>query len=124
FMLSSTMPAGVREAKGSYPVGGCGGNIEWHTEADTIEVADRENLLRDMRLYAGAVFGAAQLPVHPLDFRRTLDQLRQALARYRQQLQSLVDLDPVMKLTAQVRESRETFSAPAAEHATPRSRPP
>src|SRR5215469_403502 len=73
FMLSSTMPAGLREAKGLYPVGGCGGNIEWHTEADTIEVADRENLLRDIRLYAGAVFRAAQLPVHPLDFRRTLD---------------------------------------------------
>src|SRR5215470_10302183 len=72
FMLSSTMPAGLREAKGLYPVGGCGGNIEWHTEADTIEVADRENLLRDIRLYAGAVFRAAQLPVHPLNFRRTL----------------------------------------------------
>src|SRR5262249_22337056 len=115
FMLSSTMPAGVREAKGSYPVGGCGGNIEWHTEADTIEVADRENLLRDMRLYAGAFSGPAQLPVHRLDFRRTLDQLSQALAGYRQQLQSLVDLDPVMKLTAQVRESLEPFYDAAAE---------
>ena len=115
FMLSSTMPAGVRKAKGSYPVGGCGGNVEWHTEADTIEVADRENLLRDMRLYAGAVFRSAQLPVHPLDFRRTLDQLSQALAGHRQQLQSLVDLDPVMKLTAQVRGSLEPFYAAAAE---------
>ena len=115
FMLSSTMPAGVREAKGSYPVGGCGGNVEWHTEADTIEVADRENLLRDMRLYAAAVFRAAQLPVHPLDFRRTLDQLSQALAPYWQQLGSLVDLDPVIKLTAQVRESLEPFYAAAAE---------
>jgi len=115
FMLSSTMPVGVREARGSYPVGGCGGNIEWHTEADTIEVADGENLLRDMRLYAGGVFRAAQLPVHPLDFRRTLDQLSQALAGHRQQLQSLVDLDPLMKLTAQVRESLEPFYAAAAE---------
>jgi N-acetylated-alpha-linked acidic dipeptidase len=115
FMLSSTMPAGVREARGSYPVGGCGGNIEWHTEADTIEVADRENLLRDMRLYAGAVFRAAQLPVHPLDFRPTLDQLSQALARYRQQLHPLVDLGPVMMLAAQVRESLGPFYAAAAE---------
>src|SRR5262249_45519409 len=104
-----------REAKGSYPVGGCGGNIEWHTEADTIEVADRENLLRDMRLYAGAVFGAAQLPVHPLDFRRTLDQLSQALAGYLQLLHSVVDLQPVMKLTAQVGESLEPFYDAAAE---------
>ena len=115
FMLSSTMPAGVREARGCYPVGGCGGNIEWHTEADTIEVADRENLLRDMRLYAGSVFRAAQLPVHPLDFRRTLDQLSQAVAGYRQELHPLMDLDPVMMLAARVRESLEPFYAAAAE---------
>lgn len=115
FMLSSTMPAGVREARGFYPVGGCGGNIEWHTEADTIEVADRENLLRDIRLYAGSVFRAAQLPVHPLDFRRTLDQLSQALAGYRQELHPLMDLDPVTMLAARVRESLEPFYAAAAE---------
>ena len=115
FMLSSTMPAGLREAKGLYPVGGCGGNIEWHTEADTIEVADRENLLRDIRLYAGAVFRAAQLPVHPLDFRRTLDQLRHAMAGYRPSLDSLVDLDPITTLAARVRESLEPFYAAAGE---------
>jgi len=115
FMLSSTMPAGVREAKGYYPVGGCGGNIEWHTEADTIEVADRENLLRDMRLYAGAVFRAAQLPVHPLDFRRTLDQLGHALAGYRPLLDLLVDPDPITALAARVRESLESFYAAAGE---------
>ncbi|MBX6341039.1 MAG: M28 family peptidase, partial [Thermomicrobiaceae bacterium] len=46
FMLSSTMPEDLVREKGYYPVGGCGGNIEWHTEADTLDIADRDNLLR------------------------------------------------------------------------------
>jgi hypothetical protein len=28
-----------------YMVGGCGGNIAWHTEGDTLEIADRDVLL-------------------------------------------------------------------------------
>src|SRR5262249_25412173 len=36
-MLSSTMPAPLRAEKGYYTVGGCGGNIAWHTEHDLIE---------------------------------------------------------------------------------------
>ncbi len=42
FMLSSTMPDKLREEKSYYTVGGCGGNIAWHTENDLIDVADRE----------------------------------------------------------------------------------
>src|SRR5690606_26864485 len=46
FTVSSTMTRETRAEKGYYPVGGCGGNIAWHTENDTIEIADRDNLLR------------------------------------------------------------------------------
>ncbi|MFW6074282.1 MAG: M28 family peptidase, partial [Chloroflexota bacterium] len=52
FMLSSTMPRELIEEKGYYPVGGCGGNIAWHTEDDTLEIADPDNLLRDIKVYA------------------------------------------------------------------------
>ena len=45
FMLSSTMPNALREEKGYYDVSGCGGNIAWHTENDTLEIADRDILL-------------------------------------------------------------------------------
>src|SRR5690606_3655902 len=48
-MLSSTMSEEKRQELGYYRVGGCGGNIAWHTENDTMEIADRENLLRDMK---------------------------------------------------------------------------
>ena len=37
---------------GYYPVGGCGANIAWHTENDTLEIADKDNLMRDLRVYA------------------------------------------------------------------------
>ena len=45
FMLSSTMPDALREEKDYYDVSGCGGNIAWHTENDTLEIADRDILL-------------------------------------------------------------------------------
>ena len=91
FMLSSTMSAELRRQRDLYAVGGCGGNVEWHTEADTLEIADRERLLRDMRLYAGAVFRAAALPLHPLDLRMTLAQIDEAAREYGE----VVDVQPV-----------------------------
>ena len=66
FMLSSTMPQDLVAEKGYYPVGGCGGNIAWHTEDDTIEIADRDNLLRDMRVYADDAGALAQRPSCPV----------------------------------------------------------
>lgn len=114
FMLSSTMPRALRERDGSYAVGGCGGNIEWHTEADTIEIADRDNLLRDIRLYAGAVFRAANLPVHPLDFRATLAQLEASLERHRDAVGDMVDLRPTFGLIGVARTALDGLYAGAA----------
>ena len=78
-MLSSTMPADLREEKGYYAVGGCGGNIAWHTEDDTIEIADREVLLRDMKIYLAAVRRAANATIAPFDFAHTLADFRKTL---------------------------------------------
>jgi N-acetylated-alpha-linked acidic dipeptidase len=92
FMASSVIPANVRRDRGLYAVGGCGGNTEWHTEADTIEVADRKHLLRDIRIYASATFRAVASPVHPLDFRRTVEQLDGLLRGYATRLGQWIDL--------------------------------
>ncbi len=119
FMLSSTMPDELRAERGLYPVGGCGGNIEWHTEADTMEVADRDNLLRDIRLYAGATFRAANLPVHPLDFRRTLDQIGEVLDEREGRLRELVDLAPLRVQLAEARGDLERLHAAAGGLRTP-----
>ena len=69
--------------KGYYAVGGCGGNIAWHTEADTLDIADRDRLLRDIRLYAGSDVPRGEPPVHPLDFRATVAQIEEVLGRDR-----------------------------------------
>jgi len=84
FMLLSTMPPELRAEKGYYVVGGCGGNIAWHTEEDTLEIADREVLLRDMRIYLAAVAGAANATVAPFRFSKTVTEFVATLDRYQE----------------------------------------
>ncbi|MBV8913609.1 MAG: M28 family peptidase, partial [Acetobacteraceae bacterium] len=68
FMLSSTMPEALRREKHYYDVSGCGGNIAWHTENDTIEIADRNVLLTDMRIYLLSILRAVNAEVLPFDW--------------------------------------------------------
>lgn len=82
FMLSSTMPEELVEAKGYYSVGGCGGNIEWHTEDDLMHLADLEILVKDIRIYTAAVFRLANEAVHPFDFASTADELLTTIGSY------------------------------------------
>lgn len=89
FMLSSTMKHEHREQLGYYAVGGCGANIEWHTEEDLLHIADREILLRDMRVYLAAVMTAANDIVAPFNFRATLSAFRRALDAYEAPLDGL-----------------------------------
>jgi hypothetical protein len=84
FMLLSTMPDEERERLGYYGVGGCGANIEWHTEEDLIHIADREILMKDMKIYLAAAMGAANATIAPFDFARTLKGFEQALAKYQE----------------------------------------
>ncbi|HEY6101692.1 MAG TPA: M28 family peptidase [bacterium] len=97
YMLSSTMPESLLKEKGYYPVGGCGGNIAWHTEDDTLEIADRENLLRDMKVYAAAAFRAANTPIYPLDFSATTSEFAQTLARYQEAASGRFDFSPSIR---------------------------
>jgi N-acetylated-alpha-linked acidic dipeptidase len=108
-MLSSNIPATVREERGLYAVGGCGGNIEWHTEADELDVADRDNLLRDIKVYATAAVRAANLPVHPLDYTATVAQLRDALDRHAEALDGIVDLSKLQALAAETESALARF---------------
>ncbi|MCX7783109.1 MAG: M28 family peptidase [Meiothermus sp.] len=82
FMLLSTMPEDLRQEKGYYAVGGCGGNIAWHTEDDTIEIADRDILLKDIKIYLLAVLRNANATIAPFDFKYTLHDFRQTLQQY------------------------------------------
>lgn len=96
FMLSSTMPAELLKEKGYYPVGGCGANIAWHTEDDTLEIADRDNLLRDIKVYAAATLRTLNAPVHPFDYRATVADLRGHVERYAAAAGERFDFTPAL----------------------------
>ena len=94
YMLSSTMSKETLAAKKYYAVGGCGGNIQWHTEDDVLEVADRENLLRDMRMYAASVLRTLNAPVHPFDWTQTTAEFRRTLRTYQDATGTAFDFAP------------------------------
>ena len=70
------------EDMGYYSVGGCGANIAWHTENDTLEIADKDNLMRDLRVYATALQRLLNNPLHPYDFRALTTEFKGTLDRY------------------------------------------
>ncbi|HVJ53370.1 MAG TPA: M28 family peptidase [Aliidongia sp.] len=93
-MLSSTMTTEDREARGYYAVGGCGGNIAWHTENDTLEIADREVMVRDIKLYLLSVLGVANAPLLPFDWRATAREFERTIERYQDAAGAAFDLGP------------------------------
>jgi N-acetylated-alpha-linked acidic dipeptidase len=110
FITLSTIPAEERAARGYYPVGGGGGNIAWHTEADTLEIADRAVLLADLKVYLAAVAGAANAVVVPFDFTGTMDELTGALQRYQRAAAGLVSFEPALAEVSALRHRFERFA--------------
>ena len=80
FMLLSNIPNEERKELGFYPVGGCGGNVAWHTEDDVLNVADRGYLEQDLRVYVTAIGRVLNGDVLPFDHRRAVKEMGAALA--------------------------------------------
>jgi hypothetical protein len=114
FMLLSTMSPEDRLAKGYYAVGGCGGNIAWHTEDDRIEIADRSILLTDIRIYLAAVMDAANATVAPFDFGATLREFQATLTRYQEAAGSSFSFAPAFDAVARLRTAVEQLDQVAA----------
>jgi N-acetylated-alpha-linked acidic dipeptidase len=94
YMLSSTMPDDIRAEKGYYAVSGCGGNIAWHTENDTLEIADKEVLLRDIRIYLLSILRLAQSKILPVDWRMLTAEFAETLQEYQAACGDAFDLAP------------------------------
>ncbi|MBX5445854.1 M28 family peptidase [Sphaerobacter sp.] len=109
FMLSSTMPEDLVREKGYYAVGGCGGNIAWHTEDDTMEIADRDNLLRDMRVYATVLLRTLNAPIYPLDYRATVREIEEHLRRYQAAVGDAFDFRPSLEAAHNLGQALERF---------------
>lgn len=120
YMLSSTMSEEKRQELGYYPVGGCGGNIQWHTEDDTLEIADRDNLLRDMRMYAGSVLRTLNAPLHPFDWRVTVQSFKDHLTTYQEAAGADFDFAPSIEALDRLATALSDFyrNAPSAGDAS------
>ncbi|MEO8450273.1 MAG: M28 family peptidase [Gemmatimonadota bacterium] len=114
FMLLSTMSPSDREAKGYYAVGGCGGNIAWHTEDDTMAIADKNVLLTDMKIYLAAVAEAANGTVAPFDFRRTVTDFEMTLNRYQEAAGTAFSFDASRAALARLESALQRFAVHAA----------
>ena len=110
-MLSSTMTDELRAEKNYYAVGGCGGNIAWHTEDDILEIGDKDNLYRDVKVYASAVLRVLNATVPPFDFRLTLDSFENTLADYQKSAGTAFDLSPALTDIAALRAELDGFYA-------------
>jgi hypothetical protein len=119
YMLSSTMSPQARTERGYYPVGGCGGNIAWHTEGDTLEIADRETLLRDMRMYAASLLRTLNAPLHPFDWRHTMQEFRATLHRYQVAAGDMFDFGPSRAAVDALDAALTRLYAAAPARATP-----
>jgi N-acetylated-alpha-linked acidic dipeptidase len=125
YMLSSTMSQADRDAKGYYPVGGCGANIAWHTEDDLIHIADKDNLLRDMRMYAASVLRVMNAPLLPFDWRQVTSEFKATLAKYQKAAGTDFDFGPAVAEVERLDQALAAFyaSAPAtSDPASPEAR--
>jgi N-acetylated-alpha-linked acidic dipeptidase len=113
FMLSSTMPDALREEKGYYDVSGCGGNIAWHTENDTLEIADRDILLTDMKIYLLSALRIANAEVLPFDWTATCDEFLQTIAFYETASLGMADLSQARAATEALKGSLAGLDAAA-----------
>jgi hypothetical protein len=110
FMLSSNIPQAVREARGYHPIGGSGGNSNaWHLSTDTIEKADPDVLVRDVRVYATVLARLLRADVVPLDHRHTVETHRETVAEY--DAASDVDLSRVREELDALADDLEAFYA-------------
>ncbi len=111
FMLLSNIPKVERDQLGFYPVGGCGGNIAWHTEADTLNIADRDNLTRDLKVYVTAILRVLNAGILPLDYRATVKEIADAVEGYRKQTGELADFAPVERELKRLKSALNAFYA-------------
>lgn len=117
-MLSSTMPQSVADQHGYYTVGGCGGNIAWHTVDDTIDIADRDNLTRDIAVYGTIVWRLATMPILPLDIAAAGVTLRESLGEYANVLGQRFDLTVALTAVDTLITSAKSFQQTGSDGAT------
>jgi hypothetical protein len=122
FMLSSTMPDALRAEKNYYAVSGCGGNIAWHTENDTLEIADRDVLMTDMRIYLLSVLRHANADVLPVNWRAAVAEFLATIDTYAKAAGAAFDLGPSRAAAAALAARLDALHAKIASGTTDQRR--
>ena len=111
YMLLSNIPAEERKRRAYYAVGGCGGNIAWHTPDDLMPVADLEILRRDLCVYLTTIVRIVNAPLHPFDYTEALAEMGDALAKYQDAAAGEADLSSVSAALTSVAEAMRAWRA-------------
>lgn len=109
YMLSSSIPEQLLRDLNYYAVGGCGGNIEWHTENDLLYVADYDVLLSDLKVYLTSVLRVINEPIHPFNYVKTVDELLATLHIYQEKAGRHYSLASLIQEAENLRASLEDF---------------
>jgi peptidase M28-like protein len=96
YMLLSNIPLAERQRRGYYAVGGNGGSPTWHTPNDLPPVASLPILRRDLEVYLTTIVRVLNAPIYPFDYSAAVDEMKAAVAGYRDRVGSDVDLSPVV----------------------------
>lgn len=122
YMLLSNIPVEERKRRGYYAVGGCGGNIAWHTPDDLMPVADLEILRRDLAVYLTTIVRLLNAPLYPFDYAAAAEEIRAAVEKYHKAAAGEVDLSPVLDdlaaLSADITSWRAEAEERVSEHST------
>jgi len=110
FMLGSNIPEEIRDERGYHPVGGCGGNSDaWHVSTDTLEKAGKDELVRDIRIYAVSILRVLNAELLPFDHVRYADRLIEAVEEYDAVAGDAFDFAPTLEALTELREAAESF---------------
>ncbi|GAB7095172.1 M28 family peptidase [Halolamina litorea] len=110
FMLGSNIPKEIRDERGYHPVGGCGGNSDaWHVSTDTLDKAGKDELLRDIRIYAVSILRVLNAELLPFDHTRYADRLIDVVEEYDEVAGDAFDFGPTIDELAELREAIESF---------------
>jgi N-acetylated-alpha-linked acidic dipeptidase len=110
FMLGSNIPEEIREERGYHPVGGCGGNSDaWHVSTDTLDKAGKDELLRDIRIYAVSILRVLNADLLPFDHTRYADRLIEHVEEYDNLAGDAFDFGPTLEALQELREAIRSF---------------
>ena len=110
FMLGSNIPKDVRDERGYHPVGGCGGNSDaWHVSTDTLDKAGKDELARDIRIYALSILRVLNADVLPFDHARNAARLHDVVEEYDEAAGDSFDFTPTLEQLEALREEVESF---------------